>query len=169
MITLVIGGMNSGKSKYAEDIIRTKYKDLKGYYIATMIPYGEFGEEKIAKHRAMRGDLELTTIEDPYLDESLDIISKEANDRRMVLIMEDLSNLIANYMFERKTDYNGAIGRLVSLGEKHELIIVALSLDANDKSQSYDTETINYITEMNKAIERISSVADNVVYMNNLE
>lgn len=37
MIILVVGGMNSGKSKYAEDIIRTRFSDLRGYYIATMI------------------------------------------------------------------------------------------------------------------------------------
>lgn len=63
MIILVVGGMNSGKSKYAEDIIRTRFSDLRGYYIATMIPYGEFGQEKIAKHKAMREDIGL---EDPW-------------------------------------------------------------------------------------------------------
>lgn len=160
MITLVYGGMNSGKSKYAEDIIRKEYSELPGYYVATMIPYGEFGEEKIAKHRAMREDLGLTTIEDPYL-EKIDTI-----DGGYVILMEDLSNLIANYIFERDEDYKGAINRLIQLSENNELIIVALKLDENDSSQKYDEQTVRYIKEMNEAIAMISSKADRVVDVN---
>lgn len=178
MIILVVGGMNSGKSKYAEDIIRTRFSDLRGYYIATMIPYGEFGQEKIAKHKAMREDIGLATIEDPYLEHLDEIyeLDKELVNRltddslnKKVILMEDLSNLIANYMFERKSDYKPAINKLLKLGERNELIIVALRMDEKDESQGYDAATIAYIKEMNKEIELISDIADEVVYMNNLE
>lgn len=178
MIILVVGGMNSGKSKYAEDIIRTRFSDLRGYYIATMIPYGEFGQEKIAKHKAMREDIGLETIEDPYLEHLDEIyeLDKELVNRltddslnKKVILMEDLSNLIANYMFERKSDYKPVFNKLLELGEKNELIIVALRMDEKDESQGYDAATIAYIKEMNKEIELISDIADEVVYMNNLE
>lgn len=176
MITLIIGGMNSGKSKYAEDIIRNEYSELPGVYLATMIPYGEFGQAKIAKHRAMREDIGLVTIEDPYL-ELLDMIhdssievSDELSDEtaknavtKKVILMEDLSNLIANYMFERKSDYTRALDRLIELGQRDEIIIVALKLDEHDESQGYDESTIRYIKEMNDAIARISKVAARVV------
>ena len=178
MIILVVGGMNSGKSKYAEDIIRTRFSDLRGYYIATMIPYGKFGQEKIAKHKAMREDIGLETIEDPYLEHLDEIyeLDKELVNRltddslnKKVILMEDLSNLIANYMFERKNDYKPTINKLLELGERNELIIVALRMDEKDESQGYDAATIAYIKEMNKEIELISDIADEVVYMNNLE
>ena len=42
-------------------------------------------------------------------------------------------------------------------------------MDEKDESQGYDAATIAYIKEMNKEIELISDIADEVVYMNNLE
>lgn len=72
-------------------------------------------------------------------------------------------------MFERKSDYKPVFNKLLELGERNELIIVALRMDEKDESQGYDAATIAYIKEMNKEIELISDIADEVVYMNNLE
>lgn len=174
MISIVIGGMDSGKSEYAENLVRRllrgtdddKGATIRGCYLATMIPYGEFGRKKIEKHRAMRSDMELETVEDPYLD---NIGAIEEAD---IILLEDLSNLIANYMFERKADYRTSLDSLIKLGDGigKELIIVALRLDENEKADGgagdkYDEQTKKYISTMNEAIEYICSKSDFVAEM----
>ena len=54
MIILVIGTPNSGKSEYAENLLLELAGANPKLYMATMIPYGREGEERVKKHRALR-------------------------------------------------------------------------------------------------------------------
>lgn len=114
MLYLVTGGSGSGKSEYAEDLVQrlrreSMEKEQEGskqesgqevWYLATMIPYGTETEKKIARHRKMRKDKGFLTKE-CYLDLK-GFVREEAKkgSRPSCVLLECMSNLTANEMFE---------------------------------------------------------------------
>lgn len=105
MLYVVTGGSGSGKSQYAEEKICKLCREAGGgmkIYVATMMPYGKETKEKIARHRRMRAEKDFLTRE-CYMDLSTFV-------RDMILplpekpwiLLECLSNLTANEMFDEK-------------------------------------------------------------------
>ena len=97
---MVYGGSASGKSSYAESIAMSLQGDGRMLYIATMYPYKwnttEIDPEtmqRIERHRAMRADKGFDTVECYRHVEH--IIAK----RQDVLLLECMSNLLANEMY----------------------------------------------------------------------
>lgn len=157
MFILVIGPNDSGKSKYAEGIIG----ELEGnsrYYIATMIPYGEEGKARVKKHLCMRKDLNFETIEDPYLEKTNKVL--ENSD----VLLEDLSNLIANRMFEKGHGSSDTIvEELVLLNKKvRNLVVVSIG---GIVAEGYDADTIKYINTLNDINEKLELIVDKSVKM----
>jgi len=155
MIILIEGKEHSGKSEYAEMLFEEI--EANGYYIATMIPYGDFGKEKIEKHLKQRAHLNLITIEDPFL------INEEEIPENSVVILEDISNLVANYIFEKKLGEDSikeALNNLFSKCKK-AYVVGMKNLDASD----YDEETKNYIISMNNIMDYIENKAKVVIKM----
>ena len=160
MIILVEGKEKSGKSRVAEGIFRA-FKD-EGYYIATMIPYGDYGEEIIRRHRKLRDDLSLVTVESPYLDD-VSMIPKGSR-----VILEDISNLVANHFFNRKekiSEYLHCLDDLIS--RCSELIIVGMRDISDDTGASYDDETQRYIHEIDSFMDYLETISDIVIYLEN--
>lgn len=157
MFTLIIGQNNSGKSSYAESII-ADLDNNKRYYIATMIPYGEEGKERVKKHLKMRENLAMETVEDPYLE---CIASLEAD---ADILLEDVSNLVANMLFEKgKTDCEEIISLICELKNKSKnLVAVSIS---GIMSDGYDKETTDYINLLNEINVRLESIADKTIRM----
>ena len=92
MLTLVIGGAGSGKSAFAEALVcRRNGKKL---YLATMLPHGAEAQTRIEKHRAQRAGRGFETLE-RGLDLAHAPIPTGAD-----ILLEDLSNLAANELFE---------------------------------------------------------------------
>ena len=91
MVNLVIGAAASGKSEYAEDIVMSLPGEK--IYIATMEPFGAEAEERIARHRALRGGKGFSTVERPR---NLINLTPEAD---WNVLIEDLPNLAANELF----------------------------------------------------------------------
>lgn len=154
MITFIIGPNDSGKSSYAESLIEKGTN--RRYYIATMIPYGSEGEARVKKHIKMREHLNMITIEDPYF-----IRADEIEDSSDVLL-EDLSNLIANRMFgDGNVDL--IIDELKALAKKvSNLIIVSIG---GIMAEGYDEETVRYIKALNSINHSIETIADKTVRM----
>lgn len=154
MITFIIGPNDSGKSSYAESLIEQGTN--RRYYIATMIPYGSEGKARVKKHIKMREHLNMITIEDPYF-----IRADEIEDSSDVLL-EDLSNLIANRMFgDGNVDL--IIDELKALAKKvSNLIIVSIG---GIMAEGYDEETIRYIKALNSINHSIETIADKTVRM----
>lgn len=154
MITFIIGPNDSGKSSYAESLIEQGTN--RRYYIATMIPYGSEGEARVKKHIKMREHLNMITIEDPYF-----IRADEIEDSSDVLL-EDLSNLIANRMFgDGNVDL--IIDELKALAKKvSNLIIVSIG---GIMAEGYDEETTRYIKALNSINHSIETIADKTVRM----
>lgn len=100
MLHMVYGGSASGKSSYAESFAMSLQGDGRLLYIATMYPYKwnttELDPEtmqRIERHRAMRADKGFDTVECYRHVEH--IVAK----RQDVLLLECMSNLLANEMY----------------------------------------------------------------------
>ena len=100
MLHIVYGGSASGKSSYAESFAMSLQGEGRLLYIATMYPYKwnttEIDPEtmqRIERHRAMRADKGFDTVECYRHVEH--IIAK----RQDVLLLECMSNLLANEMY----------------------------------------------------------------------
>ena len=96
MLSVIIGGAGSGKSAFAEDLVcRLPGQRL---YIATMTAKDAESLRRIAKHREARAGRGFQTLERGFnlagAVECGDGIPKRAN-----VLLEDLSNLLANEMF----------------------------------------------------------------------
>ena len=92
MLTLIIGAAGSGKSAFAENFIQS-FPGQK-LYIATMLPQGEEAELRISRHRLRRSGRGFQTVECGLCLEEL-TIQPQSN-----VLLEDLSNLLANELFE---------------------------------------------------------------------
>lgn len=95
MLCLVTGGSGSGKSEWAEGKV-LEIAGEKKLYLATMRSFGAEGERRVKRHRALRAGKGFETIEKAV---DLTGISPDKLEGATVLL-EDLSNLIANEMFD---------------------------------------------------------------------
>lgn len=151
MILLVSGENNSGKSVFAEDLITS----LPGspVYVATMICSSEDNKKRILKHRARRKGMGFRDVEEP-----LDLSRVEVG-RDDPVLLEDLSNLLANVIFQGGGDGTSVLRQIEDLEKRcGSLFIVTISgLDPS----SYDGETAGYINELNQLnadLEELSEV-----------
>ncbi|MDY3121689.1 bifunctional adenosylcobinamide kinase/adenosylcobinamide-phosphate guanylyltransferase [Suipraeoptans intestinalis] len=100
MIHVITGGSGSGKSSYGEDWILEKAKgDLPLLYLATMIPQGEEGRQRVERHRRLREGKGFSTIECPRQ------LAKLSFPKNRGILLECVSNLAANTWYEEKTGY----------------------------------------------------------------
>lgn len=144
MRVLVTGGSGSGKSSFAEEIITGMSGD-RLVYIATMIPYGYEGKLKVEKHRKMRADKEFITIE-RYLNlKSAEIYKNDC------VIIECMSNLLANEMFEKDGAKDESVKRIIDginyVSDK-AANTVFVSNDIFRDGYVYDEETEKYIENL---------------------
>ncbi|MCR5800352.1 MAG: bifunctional adenosylcobinamide kinase/adenosylcobinamide-phosphate guanylyltransferase [Lachnospiraceae bacterium] len=156
MNIFIYGPNGSGKSRFAEELV-SKYVSYDRYYIATLKPYDEEGFEKVRKHVEMRKDLNMTTLEDPYLADSIAHI-KEGRKAACVLL-EDLSNLTANVFFETP-DTERILPRIHELQQISETTII-VSIGGLDPEQ-YDGETKEYIRLLNRLNSKLAAECDEV-------
>lgn len=119
MLHIVYGGSASGKSSYAESIAMSLQGDGRLLYIATMYPYKwnttEIDPEmmqRIERHRAMRADKGFDTVECYRHVEH--IVAK----RQDVLLLECMSNLLANEMYLEPDSDDGRLAETMSEVEK---------------------------------------------------
>ena len=109
MLYVVTGGSGSGKSAYAESVVKQlNTNHLECYYIATMNP-SEDAETKarIKRHRDMRKDSGMVPIECPVNIASINAKSGS------IFLLECMSNLLANEMFLSE----GSVGYTNSFNE----------------------------------------------------
>ncbi len=119
MLHIVYGGSASGKSSYAESFAMSLQGDGRLLYIATMYPYKwsttEIDSEtmqRINRHRAMRADKGFDTVECYRHVEH--IVAK----RQDVLLLECMSNLLANEMYLEPDSDDGGLAETMSEVEK---------------------------------------------------
>ncbi len=159
MITLVLGGSGCGKSEYAESIIMQLAPNRR-YYIATMMPFDDEAHRKIARHREMRKYKGFDTVEcqTNLLGLSLD---KDSD-----VLLECISNLVANEMFSDEGSKENTVESIISGIEKlipqcRNLVIVSNNVftDGDD----YDQSVIEYMEYMARVNNWIAAHADSTV------
>lgn len=181
MLHIVYGGSASGKSSYAESFAMSLQGEGRLLYIATMYPYKwnttEIDPEtmqRIERHRAMRADKGFDTVECYRHVEH--IVAK----RQDVLLLECMSNLLANEMYlEPDSDAgsdmsetmspvsNKIVQALIDLSTRvQELVIVTNDVFSDGGSLTYDESTREYVknlAEINCALAREAATVTEVV------
>lgn len=165
MKVLIIGYPDSGKSKLAEDMVMEMSAPGERMYLATMIPYGDEGRERVAKHRKMREGKGFKTVETPF-DASAAAESAGAGKNTTVLL-ECLSNLVANELFERHAEGGEVIERVTADMERladmaRDLVIVSNHFEI---TWSFDEETVQYARTLDEVNERLAGSADKTIYL----
>ena len=181
MLHIVYGGSASGKSSYAESFAMSLQGEGRLLYIATMYPYKwnttEIDPEtmqRIEHHRAMRADKGFDTVECYRHVEH--IVAK----RQDVLLLECMSNLLANEMYLEPDSNAGSdmaetmspvsnkiVQALIDLSTRvQELVIVTNDVFSDGGSLTYDESTREYVknlAEINCALARVAETVTEVV------
>ena len=159
MTALILGPNGSGKSAYAENLAARLSTGVM-YYIATMIPFGGEGRARVEKHRKQRESMGFVTIEKPYL------VSGIAGAAGAVALLEDVSNLLSNALFDSnlKADEYIVFNDITTLcGMCRDVVLV--SIDGINALPEYDDETREYIESLNRLNAMLADYADKVVKM----
>lgn len=194
MLHIVYGGSASGKSSYAESFAMSLQGEGRLLYIATMYPYKwnttEIDPEtmqRIERHRAMRADKGFDTVECYQHVEH--IVAK----RQDVLLLECMSNLLANEMYLEQDSDDGGLAETMSEVEKagvgmsetlspvsnkivqalvnlstrvQDVVIVTNDVFSDGGSLTYDESTREYVknlAEINCALARVAETVTEVV------
>lgn len=194
MLHIVYGGSASGKSSYAESFAMSLQGEGRLLYIATMYPYKwnttEIDPEtmqRIERHRAMRADKGFDTVECYRHVEH--IVAK----RQDVLLLECMSNLLANEMYLEPDSDAGGLAETMSEVEKtgvgmsetlspvskkivqalvnlstrvQDVVIVTNDVFSDGGSLTYDESTREYVknlAEINCALAREAATVTEVV------
>lgn len=155
MLTFIIGGAGSGKSALAERLVQT----LPGrrIYLAAMEVSDAESEKRVARHRALRAGHGFETVEQPcHLERAA--IPPGAN-----VLLEDLSNLLANELFSPAGGGAAAALRGVEavLASAAHLTIVANEVFAG--GADYAGETLRYLQALARLSRVLAARADTVV------
>lgn len=185
MLYLVTGGSGSGKSEYAEQLIEKLYEEAeasvdegngnKKIYIATMIPRGEETKQKIEKHRRMRREKKFETVE-CYMD--LDSVYREEafaeDNREKFVLLECMSNLVANEMFEDPSGQDADKGSVADkimrgvqrLEEKCRAVVVVTNEVCTESAQDLPEMRLykKNLSEINRRLAGRAEEVTEVVY-----
>ena len=161
---LITGGSASGKSEYAE----RRAVQLPGprVYLAAMEVYGEEGEARVRKHRAMREGKGFRTVEQTR--DLAQVFARGAVMEEDLVLLEDLSNLAANEMFlpdgrvrgEQETE-ELLVREVLSLSARCRELIVVGNLLGGDGAFLEDL-SLRYLRAFSRAQNRIAAEASEV-------
>jgi len=143
---LVLGTPGSGKSALAEELVLELAGTSRKYYIATLVPFGEEGQARVARHRLLRKDKGFVTIECPR------VLGSILNDIKpgSAALLECMSNLLGNELYAPencgKSDSELVellLGEVTALDSCCEsLVVVSNGFEA---APGYDSDTLRYI------------------------
>lgn len=159
MISLIIGGSGSGKSEYAENRVLS-LGEQKRIYIATMYPFDIESKKRIERHQKMREHKKFTTME-CYID-----LKKADIPADSVILLECMSNLIANEMYQEKGAGKNTVEQVMKGIKRISETAKALIIVSNDVCSDgiiYDENTMEYISNMGEINRQIGNIADEII------
>jgi adenosylcobinamide kinase/adenosylcobinamide-phosphate guanylyltransferase len=157
MITLILGGARSGKSRYAEDLARGAPKRV---YIATAEPFDEEMRSRIARHREERGSGWVTR--EAQLELAAALTEADADER--VILIDCITIWLGNLM-HRERDVPLEVDRFCQALEcaKGRIIVVANEVGLGIVPDNAMAR--RFRDEAGRANQRIAAVADEVIFM----
>lgn len=176
MITLILGGSGSGKSAFAENYVCEHFDKDKKIYLATMQIFDSEGEKKVDRHRQMRAGKGFLTMEIPFgiTDSQISGLKDQ------VLLLECMSNLTANLMFqdchleekyrnmtdeerqEWKQDLVEKIGMEITKISNNCKHLVIVSNNVFEDGITYDLLTESYIEILGRVNQQLAKISDEV-------
>ncbi len=158
VLSLIVGGAASGKSAYAEALVRSI--EGRRVYVATMEPWDEECRERIARHRAQRAGHGFVTIE-RYRDLGGLKVPADAN-----VLIDCLGNLIANELYPLDAPSPDATDVAKSVVEGVRTLCAScthLTLVANEvcaAGTAYEGDTLAYLRAIGHINCAIAAEAD---------
>ncbi len=140
MLTLVIGGSGSGKSVYAERLAASF--PGKKVYLATMEPFDDECRARIRRHREQRKTIGFETIERYTELAGADIPAESC------VLLEDLSNLLANEMFSPKGGGVGQVRRGLASVEAACGHLIVVTNEVFSGGDRYEGETVQFMKNL---------------------
>ena len=159
MLAVITGGSGSGKSEYADSVATSlaKRDGLPLYSIATMRPFGEEGKRRVERHRKLRAGKGFETIE-CYVN-----LKEQALPDKGVVLLECMSNLTANEMFEPEGAGDNTVEEVQAgvdaLRERCAHLVIVTN-DVGSDSRDYDEATRAYIRAMGRINAALAQQAD---------
>ncbi len=157
-LTLVLGGMRSGKSRYAEGLLEAA--PFAPVYIATARPLDAEMQARIAAHRARRGPRWRTVEEPVALPQA---IAREAQDGRAVLV-DCLTLWLTNLLVEAR-DPEAAFRALERALDAAACPVVLVSNEVGWGIVPAEALARRFIDLAGELHQRIAQRADRVILM----
>lgn len=165
MITYIYGGVSSGKSEYAEELISREFN--KKIYLATMENAGEHAGKRVEKHLLQREGKGFFTIEEPRHIKDLNI------DEDDNILLEDLTNLLSNNLFNEAGLKNNfkeiteeIFSDIITLKSRcNSVFIVGNDIFSTERNQSRELDIfIDCLYSLHKQIIEAADRVIEVVY-----
>ena len=158
MFHVITGGSGSGKSAYAEQCV-LDLGPAERIYVATMYPYDEECHARIARHRQMRSCKQFSTVE---WYTGLSGLRVPAGS---VVLLECMSNLVANEMYQEQGAGEGTVEAVMEgigslLGQVGHLVVVTNEIFSD--GLRYDEESARYQRYLGEINARMGRLADAV-------
>lgn len=165
MFLLVTGGSGSGKSEYAEGRV-LELRDENRYYVATMMCFDQESQRRVARHRRMRAGKGFETVERFLNLKDLELPEKEGDGERTTVLLECMSNLVANEMFDPAGSHGEAAAEIKTgidrlLGKCDNLVVVTNEIFSD--GMEYDSGTKEYQRVLGEVNCYMAGRADEVV------
>ena len=154
---LISGANSSGKSRYAESLAAQCGPDR--FYIATMIEQSADDAARIQKHRTQRSPLAFHTLELPHEVGTAPVTPAS------VVLLEDVSNLLCNVIFEKKGTAQQVLADIRQL-QNHCGGLIAVTISGLDEKE-YEGETADYIRALRWLNCQLYESADGACQMKN--
>jgi adenosylcobinamide kinase/adenosylcobinamide-phosphate guanylyltransferase len=122
-----------------------------------MLPHGEEGASRVQKHIAQRAEMGFITLELPYTVGSAEIPADA------VVLVEDVSNLLANAMFDKNLAETDVLADIKMLCRPVGCVIAVTISEFEDGD--YREETLRYIKALKSLNQELSILADAVIEM----
>jgi adenosylcobinamide kinase/adenosylcobinamide-phosphate guanylyltransferase len=161
LITLVLGGARSGKSRYAQTLASRASRVV---YLATAQPIDDEMRAKIARHRQERPAV-WTTVEVPI---DLDAAVKEHGNKSSFLLIDCLSTFVTNLMLSDNGSNEAIFSRIESLCRALQESSASAVIVSNEVGEgvvpAYELGR-HFRDLLGEVNQKIARMADNVILM----
>lgn len=162
MLTFISGGVRSGKSSFAEDLVLS-FKTKSRSYLATAEVYDDEMRNRVKLHIANRKDKGFTTFE------KTTSISEVRFNQNNTVLLDCLTNLVANEMYVNQLNSEEVTAKVVNdileLNARVENLVI-VSNDIFSAIDQYSNSTMQYMRALGNIHCQITSFADQCYELN---